>query len=247
MTPSHDELRARAALVAALPEDDPDRREFLLHAAGCAECEKALREGEKLQKLLGQVTLPAPSQQALAAAREAVLAELRPKWHLKAAAAAVAGFFVPLLVARHLDWTGLAAALVTLAIATLLAASAGALRAGAVVVLAASAGFAFAAGGVPGLPALHDLALVEFACPAKELVAACLPLAAAAWLYRTTPRPGALATAAAAGALAGQAALHLTCPGAHNAVHLWTFHVPAIALAALLGYIAEGQLSSARS
>lgn len=243
---NHEELRARAALVAALADDDPDRREFLDHANGCEECAKALREGEKLQRLLGAVTLPAPSPEALQRTREAVLTKMRRRWWLPAVAAGMA-FFVPLALARRLDVTGLSFALLTLAAAALLAASAGALRAGAVVVLAASAGFAFAAGGVPGVPALRDLAPVELLCPAMELTAACLPLAAAAWLYRTTPRPGALATAAAAGALAGQAALHLTCPGAHNAVHLWTFHIPGIALAALLGYVAEAQLSSARS
>ena len=242
---THDELRERAALVAALPEGDPDRAEFLAHAKGCAECAQALREGEKLQAMLGRVSLPPPTPEALSRAREAVLAEMKPSWLLQAAAA-IPGFFVPLLIARHLDAAGWTFALLTLAVATLLAASAGALRAGAVVVLAASAGFALAAGGVPGMPQAKDFATGELMCPLLELIAAALPLAAAAWLYRKNPRPGALAQAAAAGALAGQAALDLACPGAHLAEHLWPFHVGGVLVALLLGYALEGGLRSAR-
>ncbi|MGZ6142514.1 MAG: hypothetical protein ACXWLM_04205 [Myxococcales bacterium] len=244
-----DELRPKAAGIASLPEGDPEREEFLRHARGCEGCMRALREGERLMRMLAEVPMPAPSPEALQRAREAVLAEMRParpEWALKAAAA-IAGFFVPLFVARHLDATGLAAALVTLLAATLLSATAGALRAGAIVVLAASAGFAFAAGGVPGMPAAKDLGIGEFICPTLELIAAALPLAAAAWLFRKNPRPGALAQAAAAGALSGQAALNLACPGAHDAIHLWTFHVAGIALAAAIGFLAEAQLSRARS
>jgi hypothetical protein len=66
-------------------------------------------------------------------------------------------------------------------------------------------------------------------------------------VFRRAPAPGALAQAAAAGALAGQAALHLACPGRHDVVHLWGFHVAGVAAAALVGFLLEGQLKSARS
>src|SRR5206468_4512326 len=96
------------------------------------------------------------------------------QWGLKAAAA-IAGFFVPVLLAKHLELAGISAALVVLAAASLLAATAGTLRAGALVALAASAGFAFAAGGVPGVwPQQSDLRPVELMCTTFELIAAAL-------------------------------------------------------------------------
>ena len=97
------------------------------------------------------------------------------------------------------------------------------------------------------MPQAGDFAPIELTCVRWELIGAALPLAAAAVAFRRDPRPGALAQAAAAGALAGQAALHLSCPGRHDAVHLWSFHVAGVMLAALLGWVVEGQLKSARS
>lgn len=243
---THEELRSRAALVAALPDDDPDRIEFLAHALTCADCLAAMREGEKLQKLLGEVHLPAPSEAALQRARDAVLAGMRPAakgWWLMAAAA-VAAFVVPLLFSRHRDPEGWTAAFVVLALAAVLAATAGALKAGALVTLAASAGFAFAAGGVPGFPG--SLALgAGFECFTIEMFSAATPLAAAAWLARRGNfRPGALAQAAAAGALAGQAMLHIACSAHDLPAHLWVFHVGGVLAAALIGYAVENRLSA---
>ncbi|MCA1827400.1 MAG: hypothetical protein ABR567_16720 [Myxococcales bacterium] len=243
---THEELRSRAALVAALPDDDPDRAELLEHARGCAECTAALREGEKLQKLLGEVRLPAPSPAALQRARDAVLAEMEPAakgWWLRAAAA-VAAFLVPLLFARHRDPEAWTAALAVLALATLLAATAGALKAGALVTLAASAGFAFAAGGVPGFPSALA-ARLGAECFTVEMISAAMPLAAAAWLARRgNLRPGALAQAAAAGALAGQAMLHIGCSAHALPAHLWVFHVGGVLAAAVIGWLIEGRLSA---
>jgi hypothetical protein len=254
-----DELRAKAAGVASLPEGDPEREDFLRHGRGCAGCMEALREGEKLMRLIESSPLPAPSPQALQRASAAILSELRaaskgprlatprPKWLLQAAAA-IPGFLLPILIARHLDREGWAAALLLLAAAAVLTASAGVLRSGALVVLAASAGFAFAAGGVPGVPLSGaGLHLAELDCPFFELLAAALPLAAAFVVFRRNPMPGALAQAAAAGALAGQAALHIACPDSHNAVHLWVFHVGGVAAAALIGWLLEGRLSAAHN
>jgi hypothetical protein len=64
-------------------------------------------------------------------------------------------------------------------------------------------------------------------------------------MFRRNPRPGALAQAAAAGALAGQAALHLGCSMHAQAPHLWVFHVGGVALAALAGWLVESRLSAA--
>ena len=198
--------------------------------------------------------LPAPSREALERASAAIAAELRetkararPRWIWPAAAAAVAAFCVPVLFEHQLQWEGLAAALLVLVAATLLAGTAGALRAGALVTLSASAGFALAAGGVPVGLLSTPLHLGGIDCAGTELLAAALPLLAAVWMFRRRPQPGALATAAAAGALAGQAALHLACSGNHTAVHLWLFHVGGVAAAALVGWMVQGRLVAARA
>ena len=228
-----------------LPEGDPDRTAFLEHARGCAECMEAFRQGEKLQGALARVQLPPPSQQALQRAREAVLAELRPRtWPLRVAACVLA-FAVPVLFSRHRDWEGWAAAALVLVAATALSAAAGTLASGGLLALAASAGFAFAAGGVPGFPA--PVGGPE--CLLIELGGAALPLAAAVFWYRRDPRPGSLPTAAAAGALAAQAALHLVCGDHTQAAHLWVFHVGGVALAAGAAWALERGLyaSSARN
>jgi hypothetical protein len=246
-----DAFRETAAAMALLPEGDPERAAFLEHARSCAECMQAFRQGEKLALLLQQAPLPAPSPEALQRARQAVLGEMRPArpLGLLPAAAAVLAFVVPLLFARHLDAEGWGAAILVLAAATALAATAGMLKAGGLVALFASAGFAFAAGGVPGFP--HPGAglvpKLGMECLIVELIAAVLPLAAAAMQFRRDPRPGALATAAAAGALAGQAALHLGCSAHGQAPHLWIFHVSGVALAALVGWTLEGRLSPSRA
>jgi hypothetical protein len=75
-------------------------------------------------------------------------------------------------------------------------------------------------------------------CILIELIAASLPLATTAFLvFRGRVASGAWRFAAAAGlgALAGQAALHLTCPVATANKHLFAFHCGGILLAALMG------------
>ncbi len=244
-----EELRANAAGIASLPEGDPEREAYLSHARGCAGCMEALREGEKLLAALSRSELPPPSRNALRRASAPVLLRLRIfRWPLRASAA-LAAFVVPVLFARHRDPEGWAAALLVLALAAALAGSAGALPAGAWVALAASAGFAVAAGGIPGFSNSEwGLAgRLGLDCFAIELFGAVLAAAAVIWRGRTSATS--LAASAAAGALAAQAALHLTC-GAHaQAPHLWVFHVGGVAAAALLGFAGERRLypSSARS
>ncbi len=244
-----DELRANAAGIAALPEGDPEREAWLAHARACPGCMEALREGEKMLALLARSSLPPPSARALRRASAPILADLRPvRWPLGAVTALVA-FGIPVLFARHRDAEGWAAALLVLVFAAALSATAGVLRAGAWVALAASAGFAIAAGGIPGFsPAGRGLATrVGMDCLGLELLGGAI--AAAAVIWRGRGRSISLGTAAAAGALAAQAALHLTC-GAHGeAPHLWVFHVGGVAAAALAGWAMQERLypSSARS
>jgi hypothetical protein len=244
-----DELRPTAAGVASLPEGDPEREAYLLHARGCPGCMEALREGEKLMAALGRSRLPAPSPQALRRAAAPVLADLRPRRWPVAAAAALLAFAVPVLFARHRDPEGWAAALLVLVLAAALAASAGVVKAGAWVALAASAGFAIAAGGIPGFSAAGSglAGRIGFDCLGLELVGAAIASAAVFWWSKGSV--ASLGAVAAAGALAAQAALHLTCNAHGQAPHLWVFHVGGVGLAALAGWIAQARLypRSARS
>ena len=242
-----DELRANAAGIAALPAGDPEREAWLAHARGCAGCMEALREGEKVVGALGSAGLPPPSSRALQRASAPILAQLAPsRWRLRAAAVLVA-FAVPMLFSRNRDWEGWAAALLALVLATVLSATAGVVRAGAWVALAASAGFAIAAGGIHGFSGSGEelAARIGLDCFGLEMLGAAV--AAGAVLWREGRDARALPAVAAAGALAAQAALHLTC-GAHDqATHLWVFHVGAIAAAALAGWALQSRLYASRA
>lgn len=244
-----DDLRPSAAGVASLPAGDPDRETFLAHARTCDGCMQALREGEKLVAALGRVQLPGPAASALERASAPILRELRPtRWPLRAAAALLA-FAIPVLFSRHRDWEGWSAALVVLALATALSASAGVVRAGSWVALAASAGFAIAAGGVPGFAAAGQGLAVRLGldCFGLEMLGGAL--AAGLLIWREGRRAESLPSIAAAGALAAQAALHLACPAHAEAPHLWVFHAGGVAAAALAGWALQQRLyaSSARS
>lgn len=241
-------LRPNAAGIASLPEGDPEREEFLAHARTCEGCMQALREGEQLMAALGRVTLPAPSAAALRRASAPVLRELAPvHWPLPAAGALAAA--VPILFARHHDWEGWTAALVALVAASALAATAGMWKAGAWVALAASAGFAFAAGGVPGFPHSETgfAPRVGLDCFALEVLGGAFTAGAALWIARRDVRS--LGATAAAGALAAQAALHIACTAHAQAPHLWLFHVGGVLAAALAGWGVQQRLyvNSARS
>lgn len=234
----------------------------LVHVQTCAECTAAIQESEKLHALLGRATLPAPSVAVLQRASSPVFAEMEAELRVKArepvglrqpqrgawavqGIAAVAAFVAPLFFLHHRDASGWAAALVVLATSTVLAATAGTLKAGGLVVLAASAGFAVAEGGIPGFSGAG--LEMNYACFIVEMAAAALPLGAALWMSRSNLRPGALAQAAAAGALAGQAALNLCCGAHQEAPHLWVFHVSGVAAAALAGWILEGRIYASRA
>jgi hypothetical protein len=235
-----DELRAKAAGVASLPEDDPERREYVRHARTCPGCSAALEAGERVLAALARAELPPPSRQALERASAPILAELRPvRWRLRTVAA-LAAFAVPMLFSRHRDWEGWAAALVVLAVATALSVTAGVLRAGAWVALAASAGFAIGAGGIPGFAGVGARLGGGLDCFALEMLGGAV--AAGLLLWQRERVPGSLPAMAAAGALAAQASLHLVCPEHAEAPHLWSFHVAGVAVAAFAGWVVQSRL-----
>jgi hypothetical protein len=242
-----EELRPKAAGMAALPEGDPEREAFLAHARSCPGCLEAFREGERLMTALATAEQPGPSSRALRRASAPILAELTPpRWGLRALAAVLA-FAVPLLFSRHRDLEGWAAAAVVLALATLLSAGAGALRVGAWVAIGASAGFAIAAGGIPGVPDTGGglATRIGVDCLALELLGGALAAALVVW--KAGVSTAAIAPTAAAGALAAQAALHIVCAAHGRAPHLWVFHVGGVVAAALIGFIVQGRLSYASS
>jgi hypothetical protein len=100
-----------------------------------------------------------------------------------------------------------------------------------------TAALAVAAAAVPAFAAGHGaLALANGVdCILHELLSAAAPLAALVLWRRTEGvSRAALAGLAASAALAGDAALHISCSVADSALHLFVFHVGGVALAAAL-------------
>lgn len=241
------EIQGRAAYLAALPETDPERELAFEHARGCAACAEALAEGQRTIALIdGLPPLPQPTELALKRASEPILWELDARRLTDArlrlgtaviwAGSIVAGWSVALALAKHraddrASWFWSA------------------------VILFASV---FGIGGILRLDALATAAAVAISgifssmlgregmlfpaigikCVLIELIAASLPLATTAFLVvrrRVAADAWRFSAAAALGALAGQAALHLTCPVSDARPHLVTFHIGGVFLAALMG------------
>ncbi|HEY6099549.1 MAG TPA: hypothetical protein VIW03_08970 [Anaeromyxobacter sp.] len=236
MTAPCDRVRAEAPGLASLPPEHPERVAAWAHARGCAECARALREAERLQVLLAEARPELLPAGALERASRAIAGELRREgrrrslWAATASGAAVAAIVA---FARHVSGTpadfALGAFLAAVALGLAAAASrrptlAAACAAGAALLAAAAAGRAGPLAADEGVR-----------CLAAELVSAAL-VVGAGWLAlrggTTSPSRSALAAAAAAGALAGDAALQVTC-SAHEAMpHLLAFHVGGVLLAA---------------
>ena len=238
MTAAAGHVREDAPGLAALPADDPARLAALAHARGCPECARALREAERLQTLLAELAPDPLPEGSLDRVRAAIASELRREARRALAASAVAasaGFVAFVALARSRshapgDWA-LALALAALAAALAAAARGRPLLCAVVTVLASLAAAALSGAAGPLAPALGA------ECVATELATAGL-VVAGAWLAlrggSTVPARAARAAAAGAGALAGAAALQLTC-GAHgSAPHLLVFHVGGVLLAILL-------------
>jgi hypothetical protein len=240
-----DHIADRAAFVAALPKDDPERTDAEEHARSCTACEHALAEGAQLVALLEEaLPLPPPTPEALARAAKAIELETANerrsrRWVKWAIGAGVVGSwafqlacgigtpidFAPATVAVSIVVVALSVAIVLL-LRTQRELAVGAL-------IATSGMLVFIARAVPGLEPGFGIH-----CTLYELTAAAIPWVIAMVAAR---RAGVvlsrwnLAAVAAGGALASQAAQHMTCPVAHADAHLFVFHLGGVALAAMLG------------
>jgi hypothetical protein len=229
-----------AAALAMLPSDDSERVAAFAHAEGCAQCAAELAKGDKLRALLESAPAPEPPPPAVLAR---VAAELRAEAGRadrsvgRAVAAAVVLVWIALLVFahRHAEGASVWIGAVVVGVGAVAAALAGA-RLGwriALAVAGASALFALFAGTGDGV----DLG-PGAACMGSELVAGVVALGVA-WVVRSRQGevvgPGFLGAVAAAGALAGQAALNVTCHVRDALPHLLVFHTGGVIVAALIG------------
>ena len=245
---------SRVAGLLMLEERDPERTRALAHAAQCAACQQELDEAGRSLALLDLLpALEPPSDLAISRARAALHAELastdpRPERATNVrpvaarsvarwlpAAATVAAWGLTIAAARHRDLDRLPLSSLGAALAV----------AGAMLAVGGRKLLLLALGSVAVALSVatvgSDVAAVHASakCAVVELVAAALPLGSMAWLAASARLPArgggvGFAIAAAAGALAGQAGLQLTCPN-HDAAHLMTMHVGAVALAAAVG------------
>jgi hypothetical protein len=239
-----DDLQPSWAVVLGLPPDDAQRQTALAHAGGCARCTAEALGAQALLAALDTFTVPAPTAAALRRAAAPVLEDLarssERSRRFAAGAAAVAslvGFALLAGLAQRRapmgqEW-GVAVAFAVVAAAS--TASAVLFRARALwAILPISAAMAAALSSTRSL----DLG-GALGCALGEGIGASLPLAALSYLLLRRPfalGPSGAAAVAAGGALAGQAALVLTCPS-HGIGHLMLFHAGTVALAALLGYV----------
>lgn len=236
-------LHADAPGLAALRADDPERVAARAHAGDCADCARALREAERLQAVLGSGAPARAHERAPSGAARAILAELRREARRRARGSMVAAGVAVLLFLGFArvhsrsagDWAKVAA---LSALALLLAALA---RRRPLLVVGATALAALAAGLLPGGPRFADSPGVH--CLATELASAAL-VVGAVWLAirggSTSPARAALAASAAAGALAGDAALQATCGAQGEVPHLLAFHVGGVLLAAAAAGLVAG-------
>jgi hypothetical protein len=252
-----DRIAADLPGLAALPPDDPERAAAETHARDCPHCGPAFAEADHLMRALDAAApLPAPSPRALLHAAAPILSDLAPaaerggsaRRALVPAAAAIAAWALPLAVARRpvAGGRGLGISLALAFVAALAAAatvSSGGVLAGALPVL--SAVFSLNAGNGPAFEAglgIH-CALTELAVAAG---AALVTLLATRRHAGTGERETLLVAAAGGGALAGQAALHLTCPAASELPHLLLFHTGALLLAVVLAVAGADALPAVR-
>lgn len=265
MSPVSNHIADKAAWIAALRPDDEERRSAVEHARGCAACAKAMEEGEQLIKLLdAQPAPPPPPPETLMRVREVIAADLsrgsiRDRdapaalendvswWRaIQPAVVVASAWIVELSIAKKLvrDRSSVAIS-AALAITAVVVAVAAQLRPHLVraIAIILSAGAAIALGSAAGLNEA-----IGVKCAFSELVAGVLPWGFAAWQARRAAthlipaRAGALA---ASGALAGHAALHLSCPVAHETAHLLVFHLGGVLLAAAVGTFAAPKIARA--
>jgi len=238
---AHRHIADRAAEIAALAPDEPERVAAFDHARACDACARALAEAQALLACLDAVPPPSsPSTELLERVKRNIAADdaaERRGRQLSSALVLASGFLLT-AIAKHRAtdlraWLFALAAL-SVAVVTTLIATAGA-RGRTLLLFASSLLLATMASGSGDFAAR-----IGTKCLLIELFAAALPFAAAARaarLRRVPAEPTFLAAAAAAGALAGQASLHLTCPEAAAAAHLLVFHFGGVLLAFLFGLL----------
>jgi len=259
-----DHIAKNAAGLAALAPDDPERRAAEGHARGCPACAAALKDGERLGALLDAVpSPPPPSPEALRRASAEIMTELastavlsttvpraRRRLHAAAVAAAVlAAWIVPVALSKNRPALGPShlTAVATALLAALASAAAFTWGGAALALLPVASGvFSLIAGAGGGLHVATGLK-----CTLFELIVALLPLGVSVLALRRSTQDGRspllLAVHAAAGALAGHAALHFTCPVSTATPHLLVFHTGGVVLAGLLGLAAAAASSTIRS
>jgi hypothetical protein len=227
-----------------LPPDDPELKGALAHAAECERCSAEVRGARSLLGAIDALDYPPPSAAALRRAANPILEDLarealarRRRGALIAATTSLVAFALLVGLSQQRAplgprWEG---ALSLAVVASLCTAAAVRFRLRALwAILPISAGAAFA------LAATHGWGLdAGLRCALGEVIGASLPLVALSYLILRRPfalGPSGMAAVAAGGALAGQAALVLTC-SSHGVEHLLVFHAGTVALAALLGYL----------
>lgn len=247
---------AAATLARALDATDPERIRAEQHAQSCSACAGLLREAAAVIGAIDSLSRPAPAAaEVLARVRAKVLSEnqraVRLAWGIGGAA--------------FVGWVALAASAAPSANTPQLAASVGVMALSVVAAAIAAMGSASAARRSLGLIAAGLATLVALRadtggdgwgvsigvkCLAFELAGAGLTLGLALALVRRgfiDLRASALATIAAAGALAVDAALHLCCAADSTLAHLTAFHVAGVLAAALLGAMAGPRLARGAS
>ena len=240
-----DHVAGKAGFLAALPDNDPERRAADEHARTCASCLEALGEGDRLIRLLAEaMPMSPPTPEAMARTAVAIKleavgqrrAQVLLPWVMSAGVAAAWGaqlVLVPKLA--------LGAGRMVVSFAVLLAAIASLLflriraRFAVAAIIGISALFAFTAGNVPLLAPK-----IGVECALFEVGLAAIPWLLALAFARIRGidlSRWAKMTAAAGGALASQAAQHLACPVPYAHAHLIVFHLGGVVLATVLGGI----------
>ena len=228
--------------LAALPTDE--RRALAPHLDECARCRARIDLDTDVLGQLDVWNVEPPSDDALERAERAVLelmtmsvsAPTSPRGWRFAIAALGAGVALAAIAKQHSphahDWVQAVSAL---GLATGLAYFASSTkRFGAIgLAVAASFGLALLGASLPGLsPA------VGMKCFLFELATATVP-GVVAWRAARRGELTTVALAAAAGALAGMAALHVACPVHEETAHLFVFHVSGVIVAATLGWLVD--------
>jgi hypothetical protein len=250
-----DQIQASAAGIAALAPSDPERRAAEAHALVCAACAAALAEARAVLALVDRaLPLEAPRPEAMARARAEILREMSspgapartghtarrlpaPRAIAVVLAVLAGCWLLPMI--KHFN-AGMP--VVVSAALAVMAAAAGAAAltwGGRTLLLLPLLSLALAVfdGGSGGLQVSAGVRCVVF-----ELGLALAPLAAAFQLARKGRLGGgrgAVAAAAGAGALVGQAVLHVACHASPSLVHGLVFHtlpvLVALGAGALLG------------